>query len=74
MRNYHQQKILPLKKLNLEVMNELKIIKELEQSMIEEKCLQRIQKTYDFTKFKTISSFGDAIKNDIITMVMANDE
>ena len=74
MRNYHQQKILPLKKLNLEVMNELKIIKELEQSMIEEKCLQRIQKTYDFTKFKTISSFGDAIKNDIITMVMVNDE
>ena len=31
-------------------------------------------KTYDFTKFKTISSFGDAIKNNIITMVMANDE
>ena len=36
--------------------------------------LTKDTKTYDFTKFKTISSFGDAIKNDIITMVMANDE
>ena len=29
---------------------------------------------YDFTKFKTIQSFGDAIKNGIITMHMTNDE
>ena len=29
---------------------------------------------YDFTKFKTIQSFGDVIKNGIITMHMTNDE
>ena len=30
--------------------------------------------TYDFERFKTMRSFGDAIKNGIITMDMENDE
>ena len=29
---------------------------------------------YDFAKFKTIQSFGNATRNDIITMDMAIDE
>ena len=29
---------------------------------------------HDFAKLKTIQSFGDAVRNGIITMDMANDE
>lgn len=36
--------------------------------------MQKIQTTYNFRKFKTIQSFGEAIRNDIVTMDLANDE
>lgn len=29
---------------------------------------------YDFTKFKTIQSFGDVTRNRIVTMDLTNDE
>ena len=30
--------------------------------------------THDFRKFKTIQSFGDAIRNDLVTVDVASDE
>lgn len=32
------------------------------------------RKNYDFTKFKTVSSFGDAIKKGAIVMYIASNE
>ena len=37
--------------------------------------LNKVYKTtYDFVKFKMIRSFGDSLKNNIVTMDTANDE
>ena len=61
--------------LNPEIMNELKSIREQEQKVGRIKMLQKGYKTmYGFTKLKTIRSFGNAIRNGIITMNMVNDE
>ena len=61
--------------LNPEIMNDLENIREQEQQIDRTKMLYKGYKsTNDFAKFKYIQSFGDTIRNGIITMDMANDE
>lgn len=57
------------RRLNLEIVDELKRIGEKEQKGDS----RGLNKTCDFTKFK-IPAYGNAIKNGIITMYMPNDE
>ena len=60
--------------MNPEIADELKRIGKEEQKVNRRKMLEkRLNKTYDFLKFK-IRAFGNAIKNGIITMYMPNDE
>lgn len=43
--------------------------------MTDQKCFRKGGKTtHGFVKFKTIGSFGDAIKNDMFPTDMGNDE
>ena len=50
-------------------------IEEQEQTIDRRKMVyKRCKNTYDFTKFKTIGTFAEAIRNGIIMVDMANDE
>ena len=63
------------RKLNREIINKLKNIGEQEQNTDRKKLLYKGYKTTcDFRKFNTIQVLGDAIRNDIITMIMEIDE
>ena len=56
-------------KLNQEIANELKRIKEVEEKFETNKMFYKgYRNTYGFKKDQTIHAFGDDIKNDVITM------
>ena len=60
--------------MNPEIENERRKLKKKNKKSIEERCSTKNIKIYDFTKFRTICAFDNAIKNDIITMYMTNNE
>ena len=61
--------------LNPEIMNDLEIIGEQEHKINRTKMLYKgCIAAYDFAKFESMRSFGDAIRNGIITIYIANDE
>ena len=69
------KKFISKEKLNHEIMNGSENFREQEQQIDRIKMLYKGCKiTNDFAKFRTVQSFGDAIRNGIITMDMANDE
>ena len=56
-------------------MHELEKIKKHEPKKDKRKIVYKGYKTrYDFTKFKAIRTFQDAIKNGVVTMDMENNE
>ena len=61
--------------LSPEIMNELEKEKRKGKKINRTKMFYKeYQTTYEFSKFKTIRSFEDAIRNGIITVNMANNE
>ena len=59
---------IPIENLNPEIINEIKRIEEIG------KYVDRDNKTYDFRNFKTIRTFGNKIRNNVISMTTANTE
>ena len=57
-----------------ETMNELENIRKQKQKIDKKKLYRGFKTIFDFGKFKTMPSSRDAIRNNIITMYMANDE
>ena len=57
-----------------ETMNELENIRKQKQKIDKKKLYRGFKTIFDFGKFKTMPSSRDAIRNNIITMDMANDE
>ena len=61
--------------LNPEIINEIKRIEEIEKKFDRNKMFQKgTNKTYDFRNFKTIRTFGNEIRNNVITLDTANIE
>ena len=61
--------------LNSKIINELDITGEQKQNIDRTTMIFKWYKTiYDSAKFKIIRSFGDPIRNDIITIDIANDK
>ena len=62
-------------KLNPEIIDETERIEDEEKKADRSKMVYKgYNKTYDFRKFKTVSVFGNEIRNNIINMDMAKDE
>ena len=61
--------------LNPEIINEIKRIEEIEKKVDRNKMVYKgTNKTYDFRSFKTIRSFGNEIRNNVISLDTANIE
>ena len=66
---------IPIENLNPEVINEIKRIEEIEKHVDRDKMVYKsANKTYDFRNFKTIRTFGNKIRNNVISMTTANNE
>ena len=66
---------IPLENLNPEIINEIKRIEEIEKKVDRNKMFYKgTNKTYDFRNFKTIRTFGNEIRNNVITLDTANIE
>ena len=66
---------IPEENLNPENINEIKRIEEQEKKVNRNKMFYKTtNKTYDFRKFKTIRTFGNEIKNNVINLDMTNNE
>ena len=66
---------IPEENLNPENNNEIKRIEEQEKKVNRNKMFYKTtNKTYDFRKFKTIRTFGNEIKNNVINLDMTNNE
>ena len=66
---------IPMENLNPEIINEIKRIEEIEKKVDRNKMVYKgTNKTYDFRNFKTIRTFGDEIRNNVITLDTANIE
>ena len=66
---------IPIENLNPEIINEIKRIEEIEKYVDRDKMVYKsTNKTYDFRSFKTIRTFGNEIRNNVISMIMANTE
>ena len=66
---------IPMKNLNPEIINEIKKIEEIEKKVDRNKMVCKgTNKTYDFRNFKTIRSFGNEIRNNVISLDTANIE
>ena len=64
-----------IENLNPEIINEIKRIEEIEESVNRNKMVYKgTNKTYDFRKFKTIRTFGHEIRNNVISLDTANIE
>ena len=64
-----------IENLNPEIINEIKRIEEIEESVNRNKIVYKgTNKTYDFRKFKTIRTFGHEIRNNVISLDTANIE
>ena len=62
-------------RLNSDIVNEIERIEEEERKADRStRVYKASNETYNFRKFKTISVFGNEIRNNIIDMSMANDE
>ena len=61
--------------LNTEIINEIKRIEEIEKKVDRNKMFYKgTNKTYDFRNFKIIRTFGNEIRNNVITLDTANIE
>ena len=66
---------IPMENLNPEIINEIKRIEEIEKKVDRNKNFYKgTNKTYDFRNFKTIRTFGNEIRNNVITLDTANIE
>ena len=66
---------IPIENLNPEIINEIKTIEEIEKKVDRNKMVYKgAKKTYDFRNFKTIRTFGNEIRNNVITFDTANIE
>ena len=66
---------IPTENLNPEIIKEIKRIKEIEKNVDRNKMVYKgTNKTYDFRSFKTIRTFGNEIRNNIISLDTANIE
>ena len=62
-----------IENLNPEIINEIKRIEEIEKNVDRNKMVHRgTNKTYDFRSFKTIRTFGNEIRNNVISLDTAN--
>ena len=65
----------PMENLNPEIINEIKKFEEIEKKVDRNKMVYKgTNKTYDFRNFKTIHTFGNEIKNNVINLDTANME
>ena len=64
---------IPIENLNPEIINEIKRIEEIEKYVDRDKMVYK-SATYDFRNFKTIRTFGNKIRNNVISMTTANTE
>ena len=66
---------IPTENLNPEIINEIKRIEEIEKKVDRNKMVYKgTNKTYDFRNFKTIRTFGNEIRNNVISLDTANIE
>ena len=66
---------IPMENLNPEIINEIKRIEQIEKKVDRNKMFYKgTNKTYDFRNFKTIHTFGNEIRNNVITLDTANIE
>ena len=66
---------IPIENLNPEIIYEIKRIEEIEKYVDRDKMVYKsANKTYDFRNFKTIRTFGNKIRNNVISMTTANTE
>ena len=66
---------IPIENLNPQIVNEIKRIEEIEKNVDRGKMLYKsTNKTYNFRSFKTIRTFGNKIRNNVISMTTANIE
>ena len=66
---------IPIENLNPEIINEIKIIEEIEKQIARNKMVYKgTNKTYDFRNLKTIRTFGNEIRNNVISLDTANIE
>ena len=66
---------IPTENLNPEIINEIKRIEEIEKKVDGNKMFyQGTNKTYDFRNFKAILTFGNEIRNNVISLDTANTE
>ena len=66
---------IPMENLNPEIINEIKKIEEIEKKVDRNKIIYKgTNKTYDFRNFKTIRTFGNEIRNNVISLDTANIE
>ena len=64
-----------MENLNPEIINEIKRIEEIEKKIDRNKTFYKgTNKTYDFRNFKTIRTFGNEIRNNVISLDTANIE
>ena len=64
---------IPMENLNHEIINEIKEIEEIEKKVDRNKMVYKgTNKTYDFRNFKTIRTFGNEIRNNVISLDTAN--
>ena len=65
----------PTEKFNLEIINEIKRIEEIEKNVDRDKMVYKsTSRTYDFRGFKTIRTYGNDMRNNIISLDAANFE
>ena len=66
---------IPMENLNPEIINEIKKIEEIKKKVDRNKMVYKgTNKTYDFRNFKTIRTFGNEIRNNVISLDTANME
>ena len=66
---------IPMENLNPEIINEIQKIEEIEKKVDRNKMVYKgTNKTYDFRNFKTIRTFGNEIRNNVISLDTANIE
>ena len=63
----------PTEKFNLEIIDEIKRIEEIEKNVDRDKMVyESTGRIYDFRGFKTISTYGNDIRNNVISLKAGN--
>ena len=66
---------IPIENLNPQIIDEIKRIEETGKNVDRDKMVYKsANKTYDFRSFKTVRTFGNKIRNNVISMTTANTE